>query len=45
MEGVRLMDVPVRMESDLLTTYCLIEGTQNIRPRFQKLKILIGHLP
>ena len=44
MEGVRLMDVLVWMESDLLLTYCLIKGIQNVCPKFQKLKILIGPL-
>ena len=44
MEGVRLMDVLVWMESDLLLTYCLINGIQNVCPKFQKLRILIGLL-
>ena len=33
------------MESELVTTYCLNTGIQNICTVFQKLKILISPLP
>ena len=39
------MQVSAQMESELLTTYCLNAGIQNISPMTQKVKILIGPFP